>query len=222
MNIIAFSDSHGLQTKKIKNEINNAINKNKCDILICAGDFSSNEKNFIIFLEWFSSFKCKKILIAGNHEKILDQNFNKKENINFLKYLMKSYDINYLENESIIINGIKFFGSPYSPYFTNMAFMKDDIELDEIWNKIDKDTDILITHTPCYGILDKSVNNINCGSLSLLETLSMLKKLKIHIFGHIHFSYGYINKNKINFYNVSLLDKNNKPRLKNKLTYIKI
>jgi Icc-related predicted phosphoesterase len=36
-----------------------------------------------------------------------------------------------------------------------------------IWSKIPKDTDILITHCPPYGILDKSAKDKHGGSKSL-------------------------------------------------------
>ena len=53
---------------------------------------------------------------------------------------------------------------------------------------IPKDTDVLITHSPAYGILDFD-DNIHYGSEELLDKISTLS-LKAHLFGHIHAQYG--------------------------------
>ncbi len=50
--------------------------------------------------------------------------------------------------------------------------------------KIPADTDMLITHSPAYGILDFD-DGINYGSEEILMKLSDLH-LKAHLFGHIH------------------------------------
>ncbi|MDE6291973.1 MAG: serine/threonine protein phosphatase, partial [Muribaculaceae bacterium] len=54
--------------------------------------------------------------------------------------------------------------------------------------KIPDDTDVLITHSPAYGILDFD-DNIHYGSEELLEKISTLK-LKAHLFGHIYTQHG--------------------------------
>ena len=78
-------------------------------------------------------------------------------------------------------------------------------------NFIDYDpdeTNILITHTPAYGILDKDIFGNNIGSRSLLERMNNLPNLRYHIFGHIHESAGkYVDYEKQRVYiNASLLN----------------
>ena len=53
---------------------------------------------------------------------------------------------------------------------------------------IPDDTDVLITHSPAYGILDFDDNN-HYGSEELLTRLSALN-LRAHLFGHIHANHG--------------------------------
>ena len=51
------------------------------------------------------------------------------------------------------------------------------------------DTNVLITHSPAYGILDFD-DGINYGSEELLGRLPSLSHLKAHLFGHIHAQHG--------------------------------
>ena len=69
-------------------------------------------------------------------------------------------------------------------------FLEDCITYRQIRNyaKIPDNTDVLITHTPAFGILDFD-DNINYGSEELREKKSALK-LKAHLFGHIHAQHG--------------------------------
>ena len=93
--------------------------------------------------------------------------------------------ITYLEDESVTINGIKFYGTPWVTKFYDWAFMKYDQDLSKIWNKIPTDTDVLLSHGPAYGYLDK-VQRGNVGSKTLETYINSLPSLRYHIFGHIH------------------------------------
>lgn len=90
------------------------------------------------------------------------------------------------------------------------AFCLDtDEELARQWAKIPDDTEILITHSPPYGILDMVDDRYNCGnyhvgSKSLLDRIDQLKNLKLVIFGHIHGGYGQIERNGVIFVNASI------------------
>ncbi len=56
--------------------------------------------------------------------------------------------------------------------------------------KIDKNIDILLTHVPPHGILDKSFGKHNQGSIELRKALDGKKpyftKVRLHVFGHVH------------------------------------
>jgi Icc-related predicted phosphoesterase len=190
MKIVCISDTHGKHSQ---------VEVPDGDILIHAGDFcnwgtSSEVKDFN---KWLGTLNFKKIICtAGNHDICLDKNCNDPRTGN------KKYDGHklltnaiYLENESVEIDGIKFFGSPYSNIFLNWAFMEDESYLATIWEKIPDDTNVLITHGPAYGILDEVPRagreyGDSVGSKSLSKRVEELKKLKYHLFGHIHDCYG--------------------------------
>jgi Icc-related predicted phosphoesterase len=76
------------------------------------------------------------------------------------------------------------------------AFTLDTEEkLAEKWALIPNDTDILVTHSPPYGIRDAVKNyssgKIECyGSKSLQMELFLRLNPKLTVFGHIHEGYG--------------------------------
>jgi len=85
--------------------------------------------------------------------------------------------------------------------------------LAEKWSLIPSDTDVLITHGPPYGILDQCHywdpyfgidynRNVHIGCRDLLNELKRIKP-KVHIFGHIHESYGQMRQDDITFINAS-------------------
>ena len=95
---------------------------------------------------------------------------------------------------------VKIWGSPWTKTFERMnpkckAFTFDtDDELAEKWKLIPNDIDILITHSPPYGILDEVDSQEHCtsyhvGSRSLLKRVCEIKP-KLHVFGHVHEGYG--------------------------------
>ena len=188
MNCLAFSDTHGFHN------MFSSSNFDGIDAVFFAGDCSNNfnkhinSNEVINFLEWFNDLPVKyKIFVAGNHDTSI---FHKIINPRNFKNII------YLEDELIEIDGIKIYGSPYSPTFGKWVFMKDRGKIDLVWKNIPENIDILITHSPPKGILDLSINRDSelefCGCKSLLNHVKRVKP-KFHIFGHIHNYEGCIN-----------------------------
>lgn len=161
------------------------------DLVIHSGDFSNYynlEKNLPEaedFLLWYSSIPIKyKVLIAGNHD-----SFPAKDNFRFREQC-EEYGIIYLEHESVEIEGLRIFGSPYTPSFGNWHFMRDRAKLYELWDEIPEDTDILVVHGPPKGVLDLSWSREGrlemCGCKSLRTHILMRLNLMLCCFGHIH------------------------------------
>ncbi len=202
MKICAISDTHNKHRD---------IKIPESDVLICAGDISMLGQEEIVndFIEWFGSQNQKhKIMIFGNHEVGYSNHLNSKY-IESQK-LMKKYNIKYLQNSEIIIDNIKFYGSPATPYFGGLEWNYNrgrDISM--IWDKIPDDTDVLITHGPAYGIHDivyrKFFLTSNEGCSDLLNKINSLK-IKAHICGHIHSGYGILKQNNTTFVNAALCD----------------
>ena len=105
----------------------------------------------------------------------------------------------HTHTNSYEIDGLKFYGVP--------MFMGDCVSHRQSrhYANIPTDTDILITHSPAYGILDFD-DGINYGSKEILERLPSLHNLKAHLFGHIHASHGIIYQNGITFSNGAIMN----------------
>ena len=167
------------------------------DMVIHSGDCSNprdpynNEPEVREFIDWYKELSPKyKIYVAGNHDSSIEKKLVTKKDF-------EDNGIIYLENDYVTIEGIKIFGSPYTPNFGNWSFMRDRNKLDRFWcSAIHDDTDIVITHGPPKGILDKSENRDHqlecCGDKSLLNKLLQVQPA-YHLFGHIHNSGDIIN-----------------------------
>ena len=160
------------------------------DLLIHSGDALSrgNHREFKSFAEWINE-KSKKfkhtIYVPGNHDGYVAENFDEAR---------KELDSNIiiLRNEFIEIDGLKIWGSPYTPTFMDWWFMKPESDLGLDYEKMPEDLDILITHGPPWGILDIGGPDSTPGRLgsSSLRYHTDRAKPKMHFFGHIHESYG--------------------------------
>ena len=196
MKFIAISDTHGKHAK---------IELPKGDVLLHAGDISSRgtENEVLDFLSWFSAQDHKyKLFIAGNHDFYFEKNASE-----FISKIIPE-NVIYLCDYGVQIEGINIWGSPVSPWFYNWAFNRhrgDDIK--KHWNKIPSQTDILITHGPVFGKLDKTTRGEQVGCVDLLNTIEKIEP-KIHVCGHIHEAYGEVSSSKTKFLNASVLDEN--------------
>jgi len=203
MNITFISDTHCKHFELKMPELDNS----ETNVIVHSGDFSHNIHQLEDFIEWYSEIPGYnyRILIPGNHELCVQ---NDEE---MFYRLCKEYSIIGLIDKEVIIENVKFYGSPWTPMFFNWAYMEEDYLLDQYWDKIPNDTNVLITHGPAYGILDSVVEYgryISTGSETLADTIDTLKKLKIHAFGHIHPARGMYKENNILRINASNVDIN--------------
>lgn len=170
------------------------------DVLIHAGDCTDGgtERETLKFLEWFSAMPHKfKILVPGNH----DFYFEKFSFENILPG-----QIHLLIDSGVEINGYEFWGSPYIPSDGSWAFSRErGSEIRKHWEMIPSSTNILITHTPPYKILDEIQSGFNLGCEELSHKIEILQ-LTHHIFGHIHFSSGSVKRKGVNYHNTAILN----------------
>ncbi|KAJ5922955.1 hypothetical protein N7516_010658 [Penicillium verrucosum] len=158
------------------------------DILIHAGDMvggGSSLANFQASLDWLKAQPHHiKIVVAGRRDKYLSK--TKKGGPHWRNGLRRKADwgdIIYLEHEKAVVaaeNGrlLRVFGSPYSPtsiHWTAFEYPRDQ----NVWKKIPKNLDMLITHTPPLTHLD-----------SLEGCWHLLHKLwksppRLHVFGSV-------------------------------------
>jgi Icc-related predicted phosphoesterase len=160
------------------------------DIAIFSGDCSNpqntlqNSFEVLAFLKWFGQLPIKyKVFVAGNHDVSIER-----------KVIFENDFIDngiiHLWDKEVIIEGVKVYGSPYTPSFGfGWAFNKDRSKIHKVWEQIPEDVDIIVTHGPPKGILDLSYDRDNklemCGDLALKKRIKQLNP-KLVCFGHIH------------------------------------
>lgn len=215
MKIVCISDTHGM-IKQAKFPAG--------DVLVLAGDILQNyvrgdpimdsfcqEAGLRELDEFVATLDFKHVIfVAGNHDWLAERNKAALKTIKNMTYLCDS---------EVVIDGVKFYGSPWQPAFYNWAFnlLRKSDKLQRVWDAIPTDVDVLITHGPPYGILDKIDPKATRGREAAPLGCELLRERlnhiapKLHVFGHIHGSYGQTKIGETIFVNAALCDENYKP-----------
>lgn len=172
--IIAISDLHGELLDDLP----------ACDLLIIAGDLCPLHNHEVAyqrdwinqeFNPWFATQRAtQRIYIAGNHDFVFEQDPDGVEKPR-----------HYLQDRAVTLNGLKFWGSPWSRACGLWAFGKEERDLPDIWEQIPTDIDILITHGPAYRARDMVLSGDQVGSVTLRNWIDTYEP-RVHICGHIH------------------------------------
>jgi len=176
------------------------IHLSEGDVLIHAGDATSTGTPDEVdrFLGWFAGqAHPHKILIAGNHDWLFMRDPDMA-----LQFLEKYPGITYLQDSGVEIQGVKFWGAPWQPWFMDWAFNlpRGGQWLRDVWSLIPLDTDVLVTHGPPYGVLDQVQGGPHLGCEELALRLVAVKP-RLHVFGHIHFGFGVAQSRETTFAN---------------------
>lgn len=168
------------------------------DILIHAGDMcrSGLLAELKMARDWLAALPHRhKIIIAGNHDRAFE------EQPDAARALFK--DFIYLQDESCTIEGIRFYGSPWTPAYNDWAFnLPRGKRLAQKWALIPENTDVLITHGPPFGIGDRSPMPEREGCIDLHARVQRIAP-KFHLFGHIHQDRGQWKIGRTTFINVT-------------------
>lgn len=170
-NILFLSDTHGHHRfLDIPNNI---------QIVIHCGDIcnAGNIDEILDFFEWYDQLAIPyKIFIYGNHDLPfeLEPECSKK---------LVPKNIIWLNDESILINGITIMGISAFPFYN--------------FNRTKNLVDIIASHYPPSGILDNGI-----GSDEINSFISLIKP-RYHVFGHNHSGYGKIKRKNIRYINAS-------------------
>lgn len=182
MKLVCISDTHGDHEQ---------VDLPAGDVLIHAGDVTGHgtEDETKAFMHWFGrqSF-AHKICVAGNHDAFMEEQPAKA-----LQFA-EDAGVLLLNDSGCEVGGLSFWGSPITPRFYDWSFMRDPgAPIEAHWSLIPKQTDVLITHGPPYGILDQVERSVgeyeHTGCPSLLTRIRQVSPL-LHVFGHIHEAHG--------------------------------
>lgn len=185
--IVCISDTHNMQPRVPDG-----------DILLHAGDLTDKGtfEELQAQLHWLNSLPhTRKIVIAGNHDRLLDPEYvaNFPDRIHEGQGTSRA-DLDWGELIYLNDNGVKLdfpgdrtlsiHGSPLTEQYGTFAFQYPPIR--EVWHKrIPDDTDVLLVHGPPRGYLD----NDGKGCPQLLREIWRVRP-RLVVFGHIHVGYG--------------------------------
>lgn len=196
MKLVVISDTHGLP---IWDDLPLG------DVLIHCGDFSNvgGYEEVKSFMEWMvTQPHPHKLIVPGNHEVSMCP---LKHGNNKVINLVKSYfpKVKCLVDQEVLIGGLKFYGTPWCGGDKRIMsrwgfYMEHDTDRRAAFANIPHDTDVLITHTPPFGILDDGL-----GCVELANVVREVVRPKVHVFGHIHERNGHVNMGRVNYYNCS-------------------
>ncbi|OQR84893.1 calcineurin-like phosphoesterase [Achlya hypogyna] len=194
LRVVVISDTHGLHDDM------DAVPDG--DILLHAGDFTDTGDRDEVLA--FNAFLAKlphryKLVIGGNHESTFDRAYYPTHwqryghpveyDTDDVRSLLTS--ALYLEDELVVIEGYRIYGTPWQPEFCDWAFNlpRGSDALRAKWAAIPDDVDILLTHTPPLGRGDH-VGISHVGDVDLLQQVQHRIKPSYHVFGHVHEGYG--------------------------------
>ena len=156
------------------------------DLLIHCGDmfdlYSRNPADLRGLDSWFARQPFDRIVCTGgNHDHLLEHT------LGFLAQPFRHAE--YLQDQAVRYRGLIVYGSPWVPGLPTHAFHKDRSELEAAWAHVPTGVDILVTHTPPLGVLDRSSRGVSFGCPELAWQLRRIAP-RVHCFGHVHASAG--------------------------------
>jgi Icc-related predicted phosphoesterase len=181
------------------------------DILIHAGDLTFQGTVTEISQELRELERIAKnfkavYYVAGNHDWLGEYNSS------LLRQMCKDVGVTYLEDEWVVYEGLVVYGSPFQPEFCGWAFnLPRGEKLAQKWAQIPDKVDILVTHGPPHGILDKVPHDSEgVGCVDLFKRIMQVRP-QLHVFGHIHHSYGIKHFDGITFVNAAICTEQYRP-----------
>ncbi|MCQ2083936.1 MAG: metallophosphoesterase [Bacteroidaceae bacterium] len=198
MKFTAISDLHGYLPKELPSG----------DVLCICGDivpldyqsdFTQSVAWFCMdFAPWADSQPYRKVVfIGGNHDFFLQELGGKHSPASVMKHLLPGphkgqSKLVYLCDNSVEIDGIRIYGTPWIADLARWAFYKPEDELIEVYDRIPKKCDILLSHMPpraCDAgrVMQRGHFNSmeNYGSQMLANAIST-RDIKYALCGHVH------------------------------------
>lgn len=168
--LVVVSDTHRSYSKPIPHG----------DVLIHCGDSELSPEQLSAWLSQHGHARA--LAISGNMDYLND------------KHDKFPSHITYLQDSATTINGLRFYGSPWTPEFVGAFQLYSNDDARKVWENVPQDVDVLITHGPPAGILDRTSRGKRVGDRMLADAV-LKAKPRVHCFGHIHESYGTLRQN---------------------------
>ncbi|MCD0168153.1 metallophosphoesterase [Deinococcus sp. 23YEL01] len=215
MKIVCISDTHSQQGELFTTGCRLKLPEG--DLLIHAGDLTSQGRpaECAAALSWLGTlaqrFTHGAVVIAGNHDFLAERDPEA-----FAALVPRN--VTYLNDSGTEIGGLRFWGSPITPWFHDWAFnRRPGRDLAAHWAKIPASVDVLVTHGPVQGIHDRVPASrfgpaAHVGCPQLREVVERVRP-RLFVCGHIHEGYGTdaLSLPGTTFVNASILDGQYRP-----------
>ncbi|PSN62093.1 Metallo-dependent phosphatase [Corynespora cassiicola Philippines] len=195
------SDTHDLDFNQ---QIRERLALPPADVIPHCGDLTDDGaiEGYKKAAEWLLSLEAElKLVIAGNHDLSLDEAYmvgsgKGSQDHQAAKGFWKRHcdqGLHYLEEgtyEFTLRCGayFKIYASPYQPLHGNYSLAGPDC-VTNASSLIPSGVDIVMTHAPAMGVLDKLLDGRHRGCEHLMRAIARVKP-RMHCFGHVHYSNG--------------------------------
>lgn len=203
MKILSISDTHGVLPKPPTEEFDVFIHAG--DIAPCVtllGNIESVHVSFPAtqaeiaeaqmkwyadtFVPWINSINAKrKVIIPGNHDLATERFLYRFQN------LMDANRIDLLLCSSVDVPNVGIiYGTPYIVPVGRWAWMAPDNNREYLFSLVPQEVDILISHSPPYGICDEVNPGTNIGIPEMNKEFFASRSIGMVLCGHCHESGG--------------------------------
>jgi len=213
--ILATADTHFNFDAQAINETNELRGQSRwfpeCDVFVHAGDlmYHGTEGEWNGRVDSLATVDAPlKLYVPGNHDIFVElftgpanQDLRTDAHVQMLGTHPK-----YFTHK--LPNGMTVLGLPFVTDLPGWGFNRTEQDLDRMLDFMLEDikhVDIVVTHSPPFGVLDGSHYGVKAWNF-----LQQVAKPEIWICGHIHENYGVLAKNGTTFYNVAMLDRSYK------------
>ena len=221
MRVAFISDTH-----EQERQLTQSLITAKPDVLVHCGDFTGIGRLERVhdFADWCLMLRRKKyvghvLVVAGNHDIAFDETHPKCAGPALperARAILHDAGIHYLQDSGCSVtdehgSARTFWGSPWTPRFFDWAFQIDSKSQDDaIFAQVPIRLDVLVTHGPPLGIMDRTPDGRHVGSTALWAAVERVKP-RVHAFGHIHGMYGLVVGRPTLFVNASTCTEAYKP-----------
>ncbi|WP_048094527.1 metallophosphoesterase family protein [Geoglobus ahangari] len=169
MRIIVSSDLHSRFSMLEK-----LVDKARADVLAICGDVTDfSRRDVERFLEIVERFSGTCLVVHGNCD--YEDAFSS----------LKSENVEYIHGRSVELDGITFHGlggSTFTPFNTPSEY--DERYYHRLLSRFEYgEKNVLVSHSPPYGVLDVTHSGVNAGSVAIRENAHLFDFI---LCGHIH------------------------------------
>ena len=175
MRVLAFSDLH--HSPRQAKEIVTAAQQ--ADLVIGAGDFCNMRQDLDGAMGLLAGIDAPLVLVPGNAESIDE--------------LVAAAPVgaHVLHGQGVVIGGVRLFGLGYGVPVTPFGAWSCDLNEAQAGEMLERcaGADILVTHSPPQGVVDRTSGGASVGSAAILAAIERVQP-DLALCGHIHDSWG--------------------------------